>query len=366
MKKAKLFTTVMNFLGDFTDNKKAFVEKFKNACGKTGCYDVPSDLWQKRTPRKNRVLIPWKVVKHNGLTMEDLQLFEGGVAVEFVNNDYFDELNSNNAVFAVLKDRLGSDENVSAIISIRSEDGSASSAAQREVYNKMVRQFPNYQDLLIRRKSGVKYSGCGNNVWEGFIYYCIRGGQQDTLLSHPQGIKKPQLFNPACEYASQAVSEDINLVLIYFALSSVTAEDCETEEQKEKLSAFRVEIEGYLRTAEYDGVENLLEHCKKHLCLIFGDGKLFDPIQMKPIKIQDFANKNREDVALDLTHDEAVNGGRFFVDTKQHAILGPARPTNLFWSKKLSNMMQQNFSLMEFFEYEEDIVNRRKIKLNNN
>ncbi len=377
MKKARLFTTVVSFLGDLiadkyddADNKKAlkkaFTEKFKNVCGKTGRYDVPNDLWQKRTPRKNRVLIPWKTVNNNNLTLEDLGLFEGDVVVEFVNNDYFDEHNFDNIVFNELKNKLGSDEKVSAIISIRSEGGSASSAIPREVHEKMVQQFPNYKDLLIRRKPGVKYSGCGNKVWEGFIYYCIRGGQQETILSHPQGSKKPQLFNPACEYASQAVSEDINLVLVYFALKSVTEEECKTEEQKDKLRRFRKEIEEHLKMTEYDGIENLFDYCAKHPCLVFGDGKLCDPIQMLPIEIMDFANKNREDDALDLTHDEAVNNDRFFVDQKQHVILGPARPTNLFWSKKLSNMMQQNFSLSEFFKHEEDIVNRRKIKMNNN
>ncbi len=364
MTKQQLFNKVKNFLGSLTNDKEAFCKKFDNICKKTGRYDVPEELYQKRTNRKNRVLIPWKTVKNNGLTIEDLELFEGGVAVEFVNNDYFDELDSGNSVFDVLKEKLGSDDNVSAIISIRSEGGSASSAVQRDAYQKMIREFSNFQDLLIHRKQDVEYTGCGNDVWTGFIYFSIRGGQQDTSQSHPKGEKGPQLFNPACEYASEAVCEDINLVLVYFALNSVSEEDCNTEEQKAKLADFREKVEEQLRITKYDGIDNLLDYCTKHPCLAFGDGKLVDPIQMTHINIKDFANKVREDDALDLTHDEAVNKDRFFIDSEQHTIVGPSRPTNLFWSKKLSNMMQQDKSLEEFFEYEENIVEKRRAKLN--
>ena len=54
-------------------------EKLRNICGKTGQYGVPSELFQKRTTRSNRVLIPWKAVQNNGLTIEQLDTFEGGI-----------------------------------------------------------------------------------------------------------------------------------------------------------------------------------------------------------------------------------------------------------------------------------------------
>ena len=50
--------------------------KLKNICGKTGQYDVPSELFQKRTKRSNRSLISWRTVKANHLTMKQLDTFE--------------------------------------------------------------------------------------------------------------------------------------------------------------------------------------------------------------------------------------------------------------------------------------------------
>ena len=86
MDKNSVRLDALNFLGKFDDKIRT---KFSNICAKTGQYDVPSELFQKRTPRKNRVMMPWKDVKNNGLTMEQLRSFSGGVAVEFVNEDYF-------------------------------------------------------------------------------------------------------------------------------------------------------------------------------------------------------------------------------------------------------------------------------------
>ena len=95
-------------------------------------------------------------------------------------------------------------------------------------------------------------------------------------------------------------------------------------------------------------------------------GQLTDPIQVEPIHIDDFAIDNKEDSRnLDFTHDEAVNKGKYYWDEAKQCVLSPARPTNVFWSKHLSNMMQQNFSLSEYFEHEEEIIARRRQLLSN-
>ncbi|MCB6939966.1 hypothetical protein, partial [Agathobacter rectalis] len=57
---------------------------------------------------------------------------------------------------------------------------------------------------------------------------------------------------------------------------------------------------------------------------------------------------------------------RFYWDKCKNTLLSPARPTNVFWSKHLSNMMQQNFSLEEYFEHQEKIIERRNDLLNRN
>ena len=134
MNKILLRRRAFRFLAKFGDNMKA---KFNNICSKTGSYSVPLELFQKRTPRKNRVLISWEAVIENRISLAQLNSFEGGVAVEFKNNDFFNPKNHSNPLFIELSQRLGSNENVASIISIRSEAGSSSSALQREAFNKL-------------------------------------------------------------------------------------------------------------------------------------------------------------------------------------------------------------------------------------
>lgn len=114
--KRKLKLKCFEYLGSYGENIRT---KFSNICNKTGMYNVPEELFQKRTPRKNRVLISWKTVKKNNLNIEKLESFENGVVVEFMNNDYLDDDNQNDPVFIELKNRLGSNKNVSSIITFR-------------------------------------------------------------------------------------------------------------------------------------------------------------------------------------------------------------------------------------------------------
>jgi hypothetical protein len=136
---------VFRFLRSF-DTENKIREKFNNICGKTGQYNIPSELFLQRTSRKCRVLISWKVVKKNKLTIEQLESFSGGVVVEFVNEDYFDERNQKDPLFIELKRRLGGDKIVSSMISIRTEDKISSSQKSRESFSKLVKEFPDYKD----------------------------------------------------------------------------------------------------------------------------------------------------------------------------------------------------------------------------
>lgn len=118
MEKNLLKRKLINFLAEFDLKIKT---KMTNICDKTGQYNVPSELFQKRTSRKNRALISWEEVRNNGLTIEQLSTYEGGIVVELINNDFFDESNKNNNVFVELLNRIGSNESVSTIISFRKE-----------------------------------------------------------------------------------------------------------------------------------------------------------------------------------------------------------------------------------------------------
>lgn len=216
--KRRSFVLFENALKD-SKQSKDLKTKFNNINGKTGSYNVPNDLFQQRTNRSNRVLIEWKTVMENELNMDDLSLFEGDVVIAFINNDYFDEVESEHQkLFIKLKSLLGSDGAVSSMILLKSEGGEPSSKIQRDAYKKLIKEFPNYKEHFIKRKDiEGRFPGKGNNMFKGFIYYDIRGGQQDRIYSH-EGLPAPGLFNPAVEYASTNVCLDIDLTLHFFAL----------------------------------------------------------------------------------------------------------------------------------------------------
>ena len=371
--KKKIKDRAFKFLAKFDKKIKT---KFSNISNKTGQYNVPSELFQKRTPRKNRVLISWKTVKKNSLTIEQLNSFSGGVAVEFVNEDFFNEVNQKDPLFIELKKRLGSDENVASIISIRSESGSSSSAIQRSAFQQLINNTVvnyknnevtinenNYKDYAIAKNSK---GGIGNEKWSGFLFVSIRGGQQDTLGTHQKNIT---VFNPACEYANEDVCMDLDIVMSYFALKSIQKDNL-NEEDKTIYDKLILDVEEVLISTSYENPSyngNLLDYCRNHPSIKMVENHLYDPIQVQEIQIGDFAIDNKEDPRnLDFTHDEAVNNDKYYWDTEKNCILSAARPTNVFWSKHLSNMMQQNFSLTEYFEHEENIIKRRKELLGQN
>lgn len=367
MNKQKLKNKLFNFFGSF--NKKIRT-KFNNISSKTGQYNIPNEIFQKRTKRSNRVLISWKNVHKNNFTIEQLNSFSGSVVVEFINEDFFEEEYQNDPLFIELKSRLGSNENVSSIITIRSEFGSSSSFIQRKAFEQLTNNTKviyNGEEVVITKNNFKDYAikqiakgGTGNEKWTGFLYVLIRGGQQDVVKSNdnPQTI-----FNPACEFATQDISLDIDLVMSYFAMQSIDSSSLE-EGKKNLYENLLSELEDTLLNTQYSNESfsgDLLTYCKNHPSTKMVVGKLYDPIQAEEISIMDFAIDNKDDLKnLDFTHDEAVNQDKYYWDTIHNCILSPARPTNVFWSRHLSNMMQQNFSLLQYFEHEENIVKRRK------
>ena len=366
--KKKIRQEVFNYLGTFGKNIRT---KLTNICGKTGQYNIPDELYQKRTSRTNRTSIPWHSVKENNFTMKYLESFEGGVAVEFQNNDYFDIKNKENRLFKTLCEKIGSDENVSAYISIRSENGSSSSSIQREAFSKLTNNCEiiykkqkivltrdNYQGYAIRQD--ITGKGKGNETWSNFLFVSIKGGQQDTIETH-RG-QELTLFNPACEYASREVCLDIDLVASYFMMMSI---DVKNLNKKQRITHKKLikKIENYLFQSEYESpayTGNLLDYCKNHYCLSLYKGQLTDPIQLKKITIENFSKKERENESVDFTHNEAVLLDKYYWDSKKNCILSPARPSNIFWSLHLSNMMQQDFTLNEYYEEEEKRFSTRK------
>lgn len=360
---------LFRFLEQFGYNIR---EKLDNVCGKTGAYNIPLQLFQKRTTRKNRALISWKTVRENKLTMKHLESFEGGIVVDFINDDFFDEGNRSSNLFNELKKRLGSDENVSSIISIRSENGSSSSALARAAFEKLTNNTTvvykgkktvlhpqNYRTYAIKQNSS---GGKGNEKWNGFLYVAIRGGQQDIITTHNGKILT--IFNPACEYASADVCEDINLVMGYYAMVSIRKEDLDSKNiDLETYNSLRKKLEETLKLIKYDHAKytgNLYDYVRNQYSISSYKGQLTDPIQLKEITIDKFNISERYADSIDLTHEESVIPEKYYWDNEKNCILSPARPTNLFWSYHRSNMMQQDFGLEEYFKFERECFCKRE------
>lgn len=328
------------------------LEKFKNLNGKTGQYDVPDVLFQKRTSRSNRVLLRWKILEQNKITLKQLETFFGGVCIEFVNEDFYDKTNQSKDLYRHLISKIGSDEKISAMLSFRNEDGDSGATIPRENYNYFVSE-PHEDYKPIKRKQ-KKVTGKGDNsVWEGNLFYSIKGGSQESFESH-NGMEDPMLFNPAVEYANEIVCLDIDITMSYFALHCFDIPKNEIA----NIENLKSKVEKYLKSrVYYHG--NLLDYCKNHYSLLWGNGYLVDPIQLSKMSITDFKTSGLENSSV-VCHNEAANKNIFYFDSVQNFILSPARPNNFFWSKHLSNMMQQNYNLDEYFKEEENRYLKRK------
>ena len=129
--------------------------------------------------------------------MEKLNSFENGIVVDFINNDFFNEEDQDNPLFIELKNRLGSDENVSSIITFRSENGSSSSKEPRMAFSDFINNTDivyknqhiiinknNYMDYKLEKLVDGDGSNIGNDKWRGFLFVSIKGGQQDTIETH--------------------------------------------------------------------------------------------------------------------------------------------------------------------------------------
>ena len=118
-----------------------------------------------------------------------------------------------------------------------------------------------------------------------------------------------------------------------------------------------------LATIEYDNSGykgNLLNYVKNQYSISLVPGQLTDPIQLIPITIDKFNISSRTEDSIDFTHEEAVIYEKYYWDSIKKCVLSPARPTNVFWSYHLSNMMQQNYNLEDYFKYEEERFEKRQ------
>ncbi|MBO6072109.1 hypothetical protein J6P59_00345 [bacterium] len=244
------------------------------------------------------------------------------MVVEFRNDDFFNVNNKQNELFNELVQLLGSNEIVSSIITIRAENGSSSSEIQRTSFEKLTNNLEviyqnkkviinknNFMDYAIKQ---IQTGGTGNEKWTGFIFVSIRGGQQDVISSNNE---HQTLFNPACEFANEDVSLDLDLTMSYFAMNSINLNNL-SKKQKQDFDDLLNLLKKKLRNIRYDNQTykgDLLTYCDNHPSLKMVNGKLFDPIQAEQINISDFGIDNKDDPRnIDFTHDEAVNKDRYY------------------------------------------------------
>lgn len=150
--------------------------------------------------------------------------------------------------------------------------------------------------------------------------------------------------------------------MLYYAFVSIDRESL-SESNRCIYDNIKENIENALEESHYDNETykgNLLDFVKKQLSVSLIPGQLTDPIQLTKIDIKDFNTSERTPDSIDFTHEEAVIHNKFYWDQSKHCILSPARPTNVFWSFHLSNMMQQDDNLKDYFEKEENRFKRRK------
>ena len=371
--------------------------KVKNTIDKTSPYDVPKELFQQRTPRTGRVLISIKTVIDSNLTIDELNYFRGGVVVEFVNDDYvkYSTNDENSVVVKELLKRIGSDENVSSMISFRSTDGKSSGANAKKSYEEFLNYWrenpikvnnldvePQFDDASnldlnlyrIIRKDNIEDEDSvffGNEKWTGFLFVSIKGGNKKTISSHTfrkEENNKGYLFNPAREYANGEVCQEILLVLLYFVLHSF--DESFKDEQRSLINEIR-EVLSEISYEENGKTMTLEEYCINISgCIV--DDKLVDPLTKEKINYLDFSYELGQianisigdsyeigwDRSMDVSHNESAKFQKFYVNTNLNRILTAARPTNLFWSFHTSNMMQQNFTIDQLLEVIRHLSNK--------
>ncbi len=356
----EILTDLKKFWKEVDQFIPGIYEKFNNVNGKTSQYDVPDALWTKRTSRTNRVLLRWQIVKQNKClqSINNLNQFENGVCIEFINGEA-DQAEDKKMLPLknYLKGRIGSDEQISAIETIRSVDGDSGANEARKFIEKTPKIISKYQKDLIVRKEYHDYNHEGNEDWEGKYFFLVKGGSNISYESHNED---PMLFNPAIEYANKIVCGDIYMVLSYFALNSDWG--CIEQETKDskailiKRQKVNEELIEVLREIKYQRA-TLEEYCNNHICISDTKGKktLYDPVTLDIISIDNFGKYT--DRKIDLCHDEPAANYKFVIDDGR--LLSAARPTNVFWGFRNSNLIQQNYTLQEYIDEEKKRISKR-------
>lgn len=293
----------------------------------------------KRVSQSSRVSIPYDMVK--GFTVNQISTYEAGVVIRLPYDIYEDirDKPERNELEEYLLHNIGSNNNVSAFICIMNEDGYSGSTDLRLQFEKFEKEQKIKDWTPIKRINGGKNINKGNDKWEGHYYYKISGGQQTSILSHPQD-KKDQMFTTYKGFMSNSkVITDVKACLIY---SLLHCHDMCKLISNELLVKYKQSLEDYLRNTNYMG-----KSCYE-LTRALGtikNGELYSPIGCERLSVNMFETENM----INISHNEAVCKNKIYFCEDNHIMLSDYRPGNLFWDTNLSNMQQQDFTIEEYW-----------------
>lgn len=353
---------------------KSIQTKITNNNGKCG---TKGPLSTQRTKRTGRVTLPLNIVKKNGLTsIEQLKTFYEGVVIVLENGDYFELINNTDEFSKYLIANIGGDDTVSSIIAFMSTNGDSGSAIALSWWEKFQPEKIKNNYIPVKRKPDYKKKGNvteGNDKWEGHYYVEISGGSNDKakiIKSHEKITPEFQLFIEYHDYANENVCTQIDATMIYYLLH---AHDIEIYIERKDVDKYISELEGYLKSIQYDDGNLYDTYLIKEECIRssekYGGKKvLYCPLTMNELSIKinfEYSKKDEDDsYSINICHNEAVKKRKVIYDKSQQYILTAARPQNLFWGTKVGNMQQQDFTIDEYWN--DTILKAAKRSFNTN
>ncbi len=309
----------------------------------------------KRVSQTSREFIPYKIIKYNNITLQQLQTEPNGVAVGLSYDVYESLRDSDNKteLEQYLLKNIGGNNIVSSIVYIMKEEGSSGSGPQREMLKKLKLEIVknNWQPITIHGTFAHGTKHMGNEKWQGHYYYNICGGAQERLKSWTD--KEPQIFTTYKNHMNnKQVVDDNKACLIYQMLHTW---DINKYIKKAEADKFKKQLGDYLKTKKYME-QNCLELIN-NLKVIDKEGNLVSPILCKNLSIEDFEKEK----AINISHNEAVCKNKIYWCENNKILLSDYRPGNLFWDLKIGNMQQQDFTLDEYWVDHNERTELRKV-----
>jgi len=322
-------------------------------------------LSTKRVSQSSRILIPFRIVHTNQLSIAHLQTHVGGMVIELPFKEYLRIYTINEEDRSELEQycmsHIGSDEVVSSVVTLVKEDGQSSvGSEEEELYKKFKEEETRQQWTPLARNGAVPYTNKGNDKWMGHYYIDMSGGStknNETMPpSHTPAVAQTiQIFTNWHGFmTNDDVIMDVQVSLYYQLLFVKGVTEYLTEEKRlEYITLFTTYLQHtmYLGESIYEKINRVMKRDR--------DGYLCSPITLQVIPISYFM----DGVTMQISHDEAVSKERVYVDEAKTIMLSDYRPGNLFWDTKYGNQKQQTLTYQEYEKEADEEFYRRHPEL---